>query len=269
MPPCIVFHAGFHKTGTSSLQAALRLHRPALSPLFAIETRASSPALLAAAEAARALSLDPGHPETLTSTLHAWAAGLSLQPEQGLLVSSEDFSGHMPGRFGLQDYRAALPIARAIRQALHHRFPDRPLHLVYTTRDPAGWLRSIHWQLSKHEEMRTGPGRFARHYAAAADFAPLLATLRAALPDTPVTEAALADLAPRRLGPVEAIYDLAGLPDALRAALPALPPSNQAPPHDLARVFVKLNRSDLPRDRIHRMKRDMLAAGELLLGEDD
>ncbi len=96
----------------------------------------------------------------------------------------------------------------------------------------------------------------------------MLTTLRAGLPDTPVTEAALADLAPRRLGPVEAIYDVAGLPDVLRASLPVQPLSNRAPTHDLARVFVTLNRSDLPRDEIRRMKRDMLAAGAWLLGDD-
>ena len=268
IPPRIVFHAGFHKTGTSSLQSALRQHRTALAPLFAVETRATSPALLAAAEAARAFSIDPNLAAAMDQALTDWTASLTLQPGQGLLVSSEDFAGHMPGRFGLPDYRAAIPIARAIRSALRTRFPQLPLTLLYTTRDAAGWLRSIHWQLSKHDELTLGPHRFARRYAHAADFATLLTSLREALPDTPVIEATLPDLSLRRLGPVEAVYDGAALPAALRASLPVLPPVNQAPPHDLARVFVKLNRSDLPRDEIRRMKRDMLAAGAWLLGDD-
>ncbi len=124
--PRIVFHAGFHKTGTTSLQTALRQHRTALAPLFAVETRASSPALLAAAEAARALSIDPGHAAALDQALADWTAGLALAPGQGLLVSCEDFAGHMPGRFGLPDYRAAIPIARAIQQALRTRFGQLP-----------------------------------------------------------------------------------------------------------------------------------------------
>jgi|GEM_PF-275626 len=267
--PAIVFHAGFHKTGTTSLQAALRLHRAPLAALFAVETRAASPAFLAAAEAARALSINPQASADLRRTLAAWAEGLALQPGQGLLASSEDFAGHLPGRFGLPDYRAALPIAQAICAALRHRFPDRPLTLLYTTREPAGWLRSIHWQLSKHDDMTMGPNRFARSHAAAADFAPLLARLRATLPDIRILHADLADLASRRLGPVEAMYDAARLPGTMIAGLAVPPRANRAPPHDLARLFVKLNRSDLPRDRLRQLKRDMLAAGQVLLGDDD
>jgi len=269
--PGLVVHAGFHKTGTSSLQAALRLHAPPLAPLWAVETRATHPALIRATEAARALSLDPGpgRMASLRTALDDWVLGLALLPGQGLLVSSEDFAGHMPGRHGLTDYRAAIPIAEALHAALARHRPDLPLTLLYTTREPAGWLRSIHWQLSKHEDMLQGPNRFARSHAAAADFAAILDALRRALPDTPVRQADLSDLARRRLGPVEAIYDAARLPDPLRARLPVPPRANQAPPHDLARVFVTLNRADLPRDRLRQMKRDMLAAGDLLLGDGD
>lgn len=266
--PPVIFHAGFHKTGTSSLQAALRLHGPALDPLFAVQTRATCPALLAAADAARDFSADPT-PQSATrmaSHIDLWASGLTLRAGQGLLVSCEDFAGHIPGRFGVPDYRAALPIATALRSALRRHLPGRPLTFLFTSREPHSWLRSIHWQLSKHDELTLGPRRFARAYAAAADFAPLLSSLRAALPDTPLHEADLASLAPRRLGPVEAIYDAACLPDDLRACLPVPPHANATPPHDLARVFVKLNRSDLPRPEIRRLKREMLAAETLFLG---
>ena len=269
--PAIIFHAGFHKTGTTSLQAALGMHAPALSPVFAIQTRATSPRLLAAADAARDHSAGPT-PQTatrLSDTLTGWASGLSVQPGQGLLVSCEDFAGHMPGRFGVPDYRAVIPVATAIRHALLARWPAHRLTFLITTREPDAWLRAIHWQLSKHDALTLGPGRFARTFAAAADFAPLLAALRAALPETPVIDADLHDLAPRRLGPVEAMYDAASLPCDLRASLPAPPHANRSPQHDLARVFVKLNRSDLPRAEVRRLKRAMLTAEELLLGDGD
>lgn len=267
--PGIIFHAGFHKTGTSSLQAALRLHATALAPLCAIQTRASHPALLYAAEAARAFSIDPTRGPELATALMLWTRSLALQPGQALLVSSEDFAGHMPGRYGLPDYRAAIPIAQAIKAALSRTHSHLPLSLLYTTREAEGWLRSIHWQLSKHPEMRQGTRRFARSHAEAADFTGLIGRLCEALPDVPVHMADLADLSQRRLGPVEAMYDLAGLPDSVRAGLPVPVRANRGPPHDLARVFVTLNRSDLPRDEIRQMKQNMLAADNLLMGESE
>ena len=125
--PAILFHAGFHKTGTSSLQTALRLHTPAIAPHFAVETRATSPALMTAAQAARDYSANPTPQTTarLAQRLHAWAKSLNLHPARGLLVSCEDFAGHIPGRLGVPDYRATLPIAAAIRVALTSP-PTRP-----------------------------------------------------------------------------------------------------------------------------------------------
>ncbi len=269
----IIFHAGFHKTGTTSVQTALHLHAPALSPLFSVHTRATSPTLRAAADAARdhsvATAADAAQTVArLAARVVDWVDTLILPPGRGLLVSCEDFAGHMPGRFGLRDYRAALPITAVLRSVLRSRFPDHALTFLYTTRAPADWLRSIHWQLSRHEELMLGPNRFARSHAAAADFAPLLAALRAAMPDTPVAEAALADFTTRRLGPVEAIYDAANLPDTLRASLHVPPRANPSPAHDLARVFVQLNRSGLSRDEVRRLKLHMLMAEDLFVGQD-
>lgn len=269
--PSIVFHAGFHKTGTTSLQTALHRHATALSPVFAIQTRSSSPRLLTAADAARDCSADPG-PHTrraLTDSLTDWATHLALAPGQGLMVSCEDFAGHIPGRPGVADYRAALVVLPAVRDALRRHLPRHPLSFLFTTRDAAAWLRAIHWQLSRHDDMTQGPNRFARSFAAAADFASLLRRLRALMPDVTIGDADLADLAPRRLGPVEAIYDAANLPQTLRDTLPAPPHVNRTPPHNLARVFVKLNRSDLPRPEIRRLKREMLAAEHILLGDSE
>ena len=62
----------------------------------------------------------------------------------------------------------------------------------------------------------------------------------------------------RRLGPVEALYDLAQIPDALRADLPVVPPANQRPPYDLAAVFVALNATEMPSATRRQMKDALL-----------
>ena len=104
--------------------------------------------------------------------------------------------------------------------------------------------------------------KFARRFARAAEFGPLLDRIRAALPGISVTGAALESLTRRRLGPVAALYDLAGLDAWLRAALSGLPAANSRPPHDLADVFVALNRAGIAPELLARMKRLLIAQSE-------
>jgi len=253
----IVVHAGFHKTGTTSLQQALLAHAPRIDRLFRIELRATSPAFRQVCEAARSLSLDPAALPGLQAALAGWSDGLTLLPGQGLLVSSEDLSGHMPGRGSVTDYRAALPVAVALQRTLALRFgPGADVRFLFTTRHADDWLRSIHWQLAKAPDLRINVVKFRHRHAGAADFGRILTPLSALVP---LTIRPLADLI-GRLGPVDALYDLADLPQALRDSLPALAPANQSPPHDLAGTFIKLNRSGLPTEEIQRLKHEMRAA---------
>ena len=64
---------------------------------------------------------------------------------------------------------------------------------------------------------------------------------------------------PRRLGPVEALYDLIGLPDALRDSLAPVPVANPGGSPRLARKFVALNRQDLAPEALTAAKRALLA----------
>ena len=258
----VVFHAGFHKTGTTSLQDSLAAHAAALAPDIQVQTRKTSAALSCAADLARDWSVtrDGAATARLAAALDLWAAGLNLSPGQTLLASSEDFAGHMPGHRGLSDYSAAPALARAVTHALRARFgPGLDLHFLYTSRLPEPWLRSIHWQLAGHPMMEMGAGKFARRFARAADFGPLLQAIRAAVPGVGVTAQALESLTARRLGPVSAIYDLAGL-DA--TGLPPIPATNQRPPHDLADAFVALNRAGIPPKLLAQMKRGLIALSD-------
>ncbi len=268
-PVRIIFHAGFHKTGTTSLQASLAAHAAWLAPDVLVETRALSKSLARAADAARRYSerLTAADLQALHGDLADWAAALPLHPGQALVVSSEDFSGHMPGNLKISDYSAAVPIATAITTVLHRQFGAAlELTLLYTTRQPEAWIRSIHWQLAKHHKPDIGIGKFTRLYGPAADFAALIAATRDAVGaaglGVVVAAAALEQTMVRRLGPVEAIYDLLELDAALRASLPAKPPSNQSPPYDLADAFMALNRVGMPRDTLTRVKRAILEAVE-------
>lgn len=270
--PLIVVHAGFHKTGTSSLQKALQSHAEVLAPNFAVATRATDPALQDAAEAARAYSERPG-PERRTAfvtRLFTWVGGLELAEGQGLLVSSEDLSGHMPGHKGIKTYAAAPEIARLMAEALFARFgADADLRLLYTTRGAEDWLRSIHWQLSRHPEMMVFADRFGRDFAQGADLDRVVGDVQAELPHVWVKAVRLEEVKDRRLGPVEALYDFAQIDDGLRATLRRVAVANQAPPYDLSGAFVALNRARIPRDVLKRLKLALLASAELDRDLDD
>jgi len=263
----VVFHAGFHKTGTTSVQRALQAHAPLLEPHALIQTRSRNLPFSEAAIAARAHSADPG-PQTLhrlALSLDHWAERLTPLPGQAILCSCEDFAGHIPFRYGLKDYRSAEAILPEVAASLKRRFgPALDLQVLFTTRAAEPWLRSIHWQLAKHHELRLKQRRFSKLFAGAADFAAVLEPLAARLVPFPLHVAALESLSPRRLGPVEALYDLIPLTEALRARLEPLPPANTSPPQDLADAFIELNRSGLPVEEIGRIKGDMIAyAGSL------
>lgn len=266
----VILHAGFHKTGSSSLQDSLVTHAAALGPDLRIATRKTSAALARASDQARSWSItrDAEATAALATALGDWTGELQLAPGQVLLASSEDFAGHMPGGHGLTDYSAAPAIARALVKALQTRFgAGLEMQFLYTTRAPEPWLRSIHWQLARNPMLGLSARKFLRRYAKAAEFAPLMAKIRAAVPGTHVTEIPLETLACRRLGPVEAIYDLAGLDACRRAALSALPAANSRPPHDLADAFVALNRAGIAAPVLARMKAALIAQSAAASGE--
>lgn len=84
----VIVHPGFHKTGTSSVQRALRAGRTDLAPLWQIGLEEDFPD---AAAAARAYSLrrDPLDLGLFQQALADWIETLDLAGAEGLLLSCE------------------------------------------------------------------------------------------------------------------------------------------------------------------------------------
>ncbi len=271
----VIVHAGFHKTGTTSLQSVLALNREALLPYFRVEILGGGNRdLREIADSARAFSLnaDPAELAVLRGLVAVWAGGMAFAPGQGLVISTEDLSGHMPGHRDLRDYAAAAPLAGAMADGLRMALGKAvALDFLYTTRAPAAWLKSLHWQLSKHAHLRSPLEVFARNNAPAADFAPVLVAVRKAVAPAVVHEIALEDTARRALGPADALLDLTDLPADLRAALAPAPPQNRRSAYDLAPAFVALNQAGLPAPLLRRMKDAMrrLADGPAQGGDEN
>lgn len=256
-PRRVLLHAGFHKTGTSTLQDCLRENGDLLAPLWRVETLLHNPLLRATTEAARAYSLgrDPADLGLFQAALVPWLAQMDLTPGQGLMISSEDFAGHMPGIGQVRDYRALGPVLAAFVDLAGRYFDGEvAFGFVITTRARDPWMRSLHWQQAKGNQQKLDFADFAARLPQAADHASVASAARDMVAPWPLDIIALEAVQARRLGPAEALFDLADLPTDLRARLRPVAPRNIAPAANLAAEFVALNRLGLDPDDLKRRK---------------
>lgn len=257
----IILHAGFHKSGTKTLQACLRANAARLPPHWRVETRPDNDALRAVVEVARDYSAsgDKADLAMVSAQTVLWLGGLDLQPGQGLLVSSEDFAGHMPGRFGVKDYGAMVNVLHAVVDMAGRLYEGQvQFDILLTTRAPDPWLRSLYFQQAKHPDLTDDFDSFCAAIPKACDHSAIAAKLRRKLGEaTPVHLHALEDLSPRRLGPAAAMFDLAHQPTE---DLQPASPRNAMPAPGLAEAFVAANRLGLSRPDLKRMKEDLTKA---------
>ncbi|NNU79708.1 hypothetical protein HMH01_04560 [Halovulum dunhuangense] len=234
----VVVHAGFHKTGTSSLQRCLQKNRKALSSriLYVRRTDINRAAQTAALVARR--------PSALTRLLFRWqlVRGLrSLPGPEGrtVVISAERLSGLMPGRKGAWSFAVAPELAvetlRAVRAVWG---ADADVTFVYTTRKRDAWINSAWRHQVKHDGLAIPFEQFAGRTAGIPDMDALVARISARIAPVPVLTAPLEIHGPRRLGPVEAVLDLIGLPDPERAALRPGPQANVGLSHAEAEALV-------------------------------
>lgn len=134
----LVVHAGFHKTGTTTIQNTLAAHADTLCDHVQIVLRADMDGLC---EAARAYSVSRS--ELDLGLVRYEAARLAEEwTHDTVLLSSEDLSGQMPGRHDLVDYGAAPKLAAAMTETWHTAFPGLRIDWMYYTRAAAPWLAS-------------------------------------------------------------------------------------------------------------------------------
>lgn len=256
----IVIYAGFHKTGTSTAQAVLRRNRAALRA----ETAMILPfGLKPVRSAARGFS-------TWRDQLTLARAGIRfgnrvremhLQPARKLLVTSEELSGHMPGRGTLADYSAAPELMRAYADALHQLFGAR-LHLtfVFSLRGAEAWLKSAYGEHVKSSRMTMDFDAFRDRYVGAADFSTIVDSVRAAVTPHVVLETWLENAAARPLGPADPLLDTIGITAACRAVLHPVPPANTAPADAVLNELLAINRSPRTDTEARAAKQAVLAA---------
>ena len=251
----VVFHAGFHKTGTTTIQRAMWKNRQLLRHKgIHVRTRDD---MIGLCEAARGWSLAQSPLDLSLVTYEAaelaqkWA-----ESDSTILASSEDLAGHMPGRHDLQTYAACPTLLATIAEAFTSVSPRVELHFVFTTRAPEPWLASCHAQHIRASRMTLDAATYATRFAASARLEDIVAKVRSAQPH-PVSCIALEDHADAPLTPLAA---LAGLRPPAQARLAPVPAANTRADASVLEELLALNRSDLSRDALAAAKRALLDA---------
>ncbi|MEO0390087.1 MAG: hypothetical protein AAF218_04010, partial [Pseudomonadota bacterium] len=262
MPRQVVLHIGFHKTGTSSVQAVLRANRAALKRHVAIRLKPQIKELL---HGARGYSTwRDGW--SLAKTQRRWdalLAGLPAMPRRVLIVSAEELAGHMPGRGALADYSAAVDLTQVYVDGVRARFPEAEITVHVGLRQAEDWLRSAYWEHVKSSSMVLDEAEFVAHYRAAADLA-AVADRIAEQAGVPVHHAWLEHCGAHPLGPAAALLAGCAVPQELLHRLTPAPVQNTRLPVDVLQALLAANRSYADRDARKAAKRSILKEAEII-----
>ena len=239
MPRKIILHAGFHQTGTSTVQAVLRENRKAMKKYVALRLRGQMKGLV---HATRGYSTWRD-PVTLTKAqlrFEKLLAELPGMPKRTLIISAEELAGHLPGRGHAADYSAAPILIHMMWQSAQDAFPDAEFAVYLSTRGPEEWLPSAYWEHVKASSMTMEYTEFTERYARAADLTGMVAEVASRMP-CPVHATALEDCGHLPLGPADPLLDLAGIPDDLRATRVPVPRANTRLGDDVLAALLAAN----------------------------
>lgn len=254
----MIVHPGFHKTGTSSLQACLAANRAALAPYARIVLldELADPVRYATRYAT---SADPMELAGFTGAFAQMCEQVAASNAQTVLISCEGLSGRTPGKKGIVDYRAAVPLAAAMATGVKAVFGGKAkLTLIYTTRDTKDWLSSA-WRHNLFGYRVTEDfDAFSARCAGAADFATTTGQVAQAVRRAEVLSVALETVQTAPLGPAEAVLALLDLPVAVRSGLRNPGLRNVGSGADMAAALLALNRSALPDEEVKRHKQALI-----------
>lgn len=259
--PRILVHAGFHKTGTTSLQGFLQDNRALLRPWARIHMKRGLGPL-------RYLGRWYGQRPVIWRRW-LFRAGLArvlatLPDDPVIVISRESLSGMMPGftRRGrmVTGYAEAPVLAREIVRGLRRRFgPGARIEFLYTLREREAWLASIHGHILRTSPVTEDFAAFRARFGPPPDLAAEAAAVARAVAPVPVHTRWLEQAAGHRLGPGRFMLELLGVPEAEWPRFPDAATGNPGPSAALRARFLDLNRSA---GRAARAEKARLAAAE-------
>jgi len=254
----IIVHAGYHKTGTTSLQDFFRDNRAALAPHLRFYGKVD---FLSAGAHARIYAQRP-FPWRLWRFRRSLRHFLTtVDPGGTIVLSRETFSGGMPGhhRLGgalMMSYgKPARALASVIISELRRRFgQDVDITFFYTLRDRESWIKSVHGHLLRSIRLTDDFDQFRARFPELKGPADEAAEMATFLAPIPVITAPLETYQHRPEGPAAALLDLLNIPDDTRAALTPARRSNTGQSATLREKLRALNAKPLGKADLKREK---------------
>lgn len=237
----LVLHAGFHKTGTTTLQATLAQNADILAPHVDVCLPDDIPLRLLAYKAQEfSERRDKASKTELRDQAAVMFSLYQSEDPRPVFISHENLAGHYMGHKNVFRY-AAAPIILGVMRDAWQDVTGSPagFEAYYSTRRD-GWLGSCHWQRLKKSRYKESLDVFSERYADAADFDPILERARDAIAPCPLHSTALEEIA----HPIDPVLDLLGL-SRLRGALTLPENQNTSLGEEARDQLLALNRSDL------------------------
>ena len=251
----VLLHPGFHKTGTSSLQhGAMDLAEelaPHLRVLFTQDVQEAT-------RFAKRYSAyrDQADLERFAEAFTDVIDTLDPDDPRGVLITSEDLCGYIPGNHGVMAYDAAPALMHVAAAVLRARFgAGAKICVFFTTRMPIDWQRSVWWQNLRAMRLTLDFDTYREQLEVGARLDDIVDLVedrirtRATVVDAPIE-----DYGETALGPLGAALEQLNVSTA---DLPPLPARN-VQPQGAAEELLALNRSDLSDDALAQAKRDVL-----------
>lgn len=240
----VVVHAGFHKTGTTSVQAFLHRNGKHLWPRVALvlPARLRKDVSQHATTYARLGGVE--RLDDFAADLSRLLRDIDLGEKRALLISDENLCGAMPGA-GVTGYGACPDLMERIADVVHAVIDEEAdLRFVFTTRDRDAWRQSLWLHNLRHARMRDDFDTFTASLDEMAEFDTVLEAVRARLPH-PVIAVPLETVGSDPAGPARAVLDELDLPAPLRARLEPVGVAQRGVHPALAAQLLTLNRSGL------------------------
>lgn len=177
----IIFHLGYHKTGSSSIQFWLRDNYPQLSrhiALYSVIGGSADPLKFSA----QALSMGFIGPEAFLEAALGWAERFSALPQKTIVFTDESLPGlplgaHTRGYRETKIYPDAPEVVRLLAEAFRE---FDPVFVVFE-REKQAWLRSLHHQLAHHGSVKEDFDGYIARYRPEVDWPALRHKLEAAV----------------------------------------------------------------------------------------
>lgn len=254
----IIVHAGFHKTGTKSVQSVLEDNRALLAPHMRCFVRPDVRKMITFARRF-SQSGDGADLNGFGRRCRMFFERLDASDPRPVVISAEDLAGYMPGRNDVKTYAAVPKLMAELELALATVFNEGfDLDILLSTRARDGWLKSLWWQNLRSRRLTLDLARHSAAFQEAADLQAIVEQTQIAVLQGTVHAAALEITKSAPQGPTTPLLDLAGVDDETRAQMTQAGIQNSRPQNGIEDIFLALNRSSFSDNTVSETKKALL-----------